>query len=81
MDVTFREFEPFYEKSSELDSMFENDSTSASREGENVNGVVVGMNPFPIQISDGDAERVSETESQEEPKEIESQDDQQTELR
>jgi hypothetical protein len=75
MDVTFRESKPFYRKSSELDSVFENGSTSASREGENVNGVVVGMIPCPIQVSDDDDEGVSETESQGEPREIESQDD------
>jgi hypothetical protein len=67
MDVTFRESEPFYGKSSELDSVFENGSTSASREGENVNGVVVGMISCPIQVSDDDDEGVSETESQGEP--------------
>jgi hypothetical protein len=55
--------------------VFENGSTSASREGENVNGVMVGMIPYPIHVSDGDNEGVLETESQGEPREIESQDD------
>jgi hypothetical protein len=63
MDVTFRETESFYGKSSELDSVFENGSTSACREGENVNGVMVGIIFCPIQVSDGDDEGVSETDS------------------
>jgi hypothetical protein len=72
MDVTFRQSELFYGKSSEFDSMFENGSTSASREGENVNGVMVDMISCPIHIYDGDDEGVSETKSQGEPSEIES---------
>jgi hypothetical protein len=45
-----------------------------------VNGVVVGLISCPIQVFDGDDKGVSETKSQEEPREIESHDDQQTEL-
>jgi hypothetical protein len=45
-----------------------------------VNGVVVGMIPCSIQVSDGDDEGISETKSQGETREIECQDDQQTEL-
>jgi hypothetical protein len=44
--------------------VFENDSTSASREGENVNGVMIGMIPYPIQVSNDNDEGISETESQ-----------------
>jgi hypothetical protein len=33
MNVTFQESDPFYGKNSELDSVFENDSISASRDG------------------------------------------------
>jgi hypothetical protein len=43
--------------------LFENDSTIASREGENMNRVMVGMTPYPIQVSYGDDRGVSETES------------------
>jgi len=35
MDVTFREFEPFYGEKTEWSSLFEGGSTDASREGEN----------------------------------------------
>jgi hypothetical protein len=48
MDVIFQELEPFYEKSSKLDSMFDNDSTSASKKGESANGIMVGMIFFLI---------------------------------
>jgi hypothetical protein len=44
--------------------VFENDSTSVSREGENVNGVMIGMIPYPIQVSNDNDEGISETESQ-----------------
>jgi hypothetical protein len=44
--------------------VFENDSTSVSREGENVNGVMIGMISYPIQVSNDNDEGISETESQ-----------------
>jgi hypothetical protein len=60
--------------------VFENDSTSASKEEENVNGVVIDINFCLIQVSDDD-DGVLKIESQRELKGIGCQDDQQTELR
>jgi hypothetical protein len=46
-----------------------------------VNEIIVDMISCSIQISDGNDKGVSETEGQREPRQIESQDDQQTDLR
>ena len=60
MDVTFREFEPFYGEKTELSSLFGDGSTDASREGENENenenenGIVVGMIPCPLESPSSD---------------------------
>ncbi|KAL8138895.1 hypothetical protein V2J09_004896 [Rumex salicifolius] len=56
MDVTFREFEPFYGEKTELSSLFGDGSTDASREGENENesSIVVGMIPCPLKSPSSD---------------------------